>query len=151
MQVEARHHRNVCTDCCAHATEDLAFAIVVLFGHHRAVQIEVDAVHRPGRLKARDYLAHDSLEGIARDVRRRARRRPRRADQPMTERAQRFDRALRGDVGALHRGEDRVAELHAGPAAARLERRVIGKRRRESVGLVLEAADRNACHLENPS
>jgi hypothetical protein len=48
------------------------------------------------------------------------------------------------------RREDRLAVLHARPAAAGLERGVVGLRRREGVGLVLEAADCDARHALLP-
>ena len=48
VQVEARDDRHARPDHLAHAREQLAFAVVEMLGDHRAVQVEVHAVDRPG-------------------------------------------------------------------------------------------------------
>ena len=130
----------------AHAREELAFAVVEMLGHHRAVEVEVDAVERAVRLEPAHDLARDPLVRVARHVRRGARRRPGEADAPVAERAELADRAGGRNVGAVDRRRDRVAERHARPAAALLERLVVGLARGERVGFVLEAADGDAGH-----
>ena len=146
MQVEARHDRHARPNRCAHAAQDLAFAVLVFLGHHGAVQVEVDAVHPARGFQVLDQAAQDPFESLRGDVRRRARRGPRGADQRVPHRAQRLDRTRSGNVGALHRSENGLAVLHAGPAPARLERRVVRLRGREGVGLVLKAANGNSTH-----
>ncbi len=64
----------------------------------------------------------------------------------MTRRMQRIEGASRGDIGAGETRRDRVAVAQRRPAAALLERGEIRLRRREGVGFVLEAADRNDRH-----
>ena len=64
MQVEARHHRHVRADHLAHAAQDLALTVVVMLGHHRAVQVEIDAVDAAGRAQPRDQVADDPLERV---------------------------------------------------------------------------------------
>ena len=44
VQVEARDDRHARADGLAHAAQDLALAVVVGLHHHRAVQVEVDAI-----------------------------------------------------------------------------------------------------------
>ena len=146
MQVEARDDGHARTDDLAHAREQLAFAIVEMFGDHRAVQVEIDAVDRPQRGQAREHVADDSLEGIARDVRGGRRGTPHESGRAMPECVQRADRACRGNVGAGQARCDAVASDQRRPAAAVLERRVPRLRRRERVGFVLESTDGDQAH-----
>ena len=44
VQVEADHQRQIVADRLAHAGENFAFAVVEMFGHHRAVQVEIDRI-----------------------------------------------------------------------------------------------------------
>ena len=53
VQIEADHQRQILADHLAHAREDFAFAIVEMFRHHRAVQVEIDGVERAGRPRCR--------------------------------------------------------------------------------------------------
>ena len=48
VQIEAGHQRQLLADHLADARENFAFAVVEMFGHHGAVQVEIDA-HRAGR------------------------------------------------------------------------------------------------------
>ena len=81
VQIEARRDRHARPDQLAHPAQDLAFAVVVLFGHHRAVQVEVNAVHRQRGLQVLEQAAEDALEGVVGDLRRGAGRGPGGADQ----------------------------------------------------------------------
>ena len=48
VQIEADHQRQVLADHLAHARQNFAFAVVEMLGDHRAVQIEIDGIERPG-------------------------------------------------------------------------------------------------------
>ena len=71
MQVEADNDRYLVAHHAAHAGQQLALAVVVVLGHHRAVQVQVHAIDRQGFLQPRNHLASDALIGIARDAIRR--------------------------------------------------------------------------------
>ena len=79
VQVEARDDGNAGADDLAHAREQLALAVVEMLGDHRAVQVEVDAVDRPGLRSRASHLADDALVRVRGDVRRRRGRAPREA------------------------------------------------------------------------
>ena len=151
VEIEARDDRHARPDGAADAREQLALAVVEMLGHHRAVEVEVNAVERAFRLEPPHDLAGDPLVRVARHVRRRARGRPREPGAGMPHRGQLTERAGRRDVGPVHRGRDRGAEAHARPAAALLECFIPGLARREGIGLVLEPADRDARHPCDPS
>ena len=51
-----------------------------------------------------------------------------------------------GNIRPGHRTENGLAVLHAGPAAARLERAIVGLRGREGIRFVLQPTYRDACH-----
>ena len=53
----------------AHGGEDMPLAVVDALGHHGAVEVEEDAVHRPGRLQASEHVAEDLVEDVAGDGR----------------------------------------------------------------------------------
>ena len=55
----------------AQALQQFAFGIVHVFGHGRAVQVQIDRVEAAAPCVADDVLG-DALEGLARDMRRRA-------------------------------------------------------------------------------
>ena len=66
VQIEADHQRQILADHLADAGENFAFAVVEMFGHHRAVQVEIDRVERSGGGDAVDHLLDDALERIRR-------------------------------------------------------------------------------------
>ncbi len=70
VQIEADHQRQVLADHLAHARQDFAFAVVEVFGDHRAVQVEIDGIERPGGPDAVDHHLDDALIGILGDMRR---------------------------------------------------------------------------------
>ena len=47
VQVEADDQWQVLADHPAHASQNFAFAVVEMFGHHRAMQVEIDRVEPP--------------------------------------------------------------------------------------------------------
>ena len=55
VQIEAGHQRHLLADHLAHAAQDFAFAVVEMFGHHRAMQIEIDGIERPSGRDAVDH------------------------------------------------------------------------------------------------
>ena len=142
VQVERHQDRHVRTDGVAHAGEQLALAVVVVFRHHRAVQLEEDRV----RLLAAQPVDHDpghALEGVARDLA--ARHRPAPGER---------DHDVPGLLGRIHEIGDREIDAPEGRkhAFADGQRRprpglhevVPGRRfRDESISLVHEPADRD--------
>ena len=139
MQVQAGDDGHVGSDPFTHAPQQLAFAVVQVLGHHRAVQIKVDPVQRHrGRQPLQDQRA-DALVGVARDRSRRTGRGPGGGQQRM--RAHRLDEAGHRYVGAGHRLEHGRPADQPRPAAA-LVREILPRRarRRERVRLMLKAA-----------
>ncbi len=76
MQVEADHERQVVADHLADTRDNFAFAVVEMLGHHRPVQIEINAIDRAGVPDAVDDDLGDALIRILGDVCRRARGTP---------------------------------------------------------------------------
>jgi hypothetical protein len=146
MEVEADDQRQVLADDLAYAGKRFALTIVVLFGHHGAVQIEIDGVDRPGRSDAVDHLFHDAFEGIVGDMRRRDRGRRDRRDQLPAIGFGRLDEAGQTDIDLAHDLEHVGAMRHRRPAAA-MDEIVIGRLgRRERIGLVQKGANGDAGH-----
>nr|WP_266919718.1 hypothetical protein [Streptomyces sp. NBC_00893] len=75
VQVQAHHDRDIVPNDRAQSAEQFAFAVVMVFGRHRAVQVEVDRI-RPNGLCRIEDLAGDALVGVAGDPSGRAGRRP---------------------------------------------------------------------------
>ena len=65
--VEADHHRNFRSDDGADPAQQFSFAILEIFTHHRAVQIEIDRIDRHRQRQPADQLACDPLIGVAGD------------------------------------------------------------------------------------
>ena len=68
MQIEADDQRQILADHLAHARQNFAFAVVEMFGHHRAVQVEIDRIERAGGCDAVDHHLDDALERILGDM-----------------------------------------------------------------------------------
>ena len=51
VQIEAGDDRNAIADQAPHARQELALAVVEVLGDHGAVEVEIDPVHRTGRLQ----------------------------------------------------------------------------------------------------
>jgi len=145
VQVERAHDRHRGPDDRAHAAHDLGFRIVVVIGHHRAMQVEIDGVEPSGLNEALDHLRHHALEGIARHGAARLGRAPHQRHHFVAGRRRGGDEAaartrqlrVGGDVAAVQEGQAR---------RPRGEVRVGRRRRREGVGLVQEAREGNARH-----
>ncbi len=146
MQIEARYQRNVLADRLAHAGEDFAFAVVIMLGHHGAVQVEIDAIDRPGRGDAVDHVLDDPLEGVLRHMCRRGRPGRDRRHQLPTIGFRRLDKTGKAGIDLAHDLEHLGAARHRRPAAAMHEVVVSCLRRCEGVGLVQEAANGNTGH-----
>ena len=146
MQVETGHHRHRRAHDFTHPAQQLAFAIVVMLGDHRTVQVEINAIEAARRFQARDQVVGKALERVLGDMRRGRGGRPRERRQPMAGRAQRDDRALHRNVGPGHRLEQGIALLDRRPAAALHEGLVVRLGRRKGVRLVLQATHRNQSH-----
>ena len=140
VQVERRDQRHARPDCRTHALQQLAFGIVHALGHGSAVQVEVDRVEATGA-QVFEHLGGDALEGIARDAVRRHRAGPHRGLQAPAEFSCHAGEAGQRHASAAHFFEHGRAAAIARVARARFERRPVGRRRREGVGLVVEAGD----------
>jgi hypothetical protein len=146
MEVEARDQRQVLANHLAHAGKGFAFAIVVMFGHHGAVQIEINSIDRSGRSDALDHLLHDAFEGIVGDMRRWDCGRRDRRDQLPAIGFGRLDEAGKADIDVAHDLEHIGAMRHRRPASA-MDEIVIGRLGwRERVGLVQKGANGDAGH-----
>ena len=62
MQVEADRNRHLGTKLCSDAAKQLAFAVIVACGDHRAVEVKIQAVQRPGLAEAVEDARRDCLE-----------------------------------------------------------------------------------------
>ena len=146
VQIEADDERQILADHLAHPRQNFAFAVVVMFGHHRAVQVEIDGIEGAGVGDAVDHLIHDAFECILRDMRRWAGGSRDRRDQLPAIGFGRLNEAGKADIDLAHDLEDVGPVRHRRPAAA-VHEIVIGRLgRRERVGLVQEAADGDAGH-----
>ncbi len=74
--VEADDDRHVRANASANATQELAFEILEILAHARAMKVEVDGLHRHLHGEHADHLAGDALERIARNHSARAAARP---------------------------------------------------------------------------
>ena len=153
MIVEARDDRNARPDDAAYALQQRAVRIGAMLGDHRAVQIEVDAVESVSELALEILEQHrgDALVRIARDAARRLGGAPEQRHAFVAQPAQLLHRSGRGQVDAGDRLEQRRPAREPRPGIGRDE---IGVRRedvRERVGLVLNAAYRDARHTRLPA
>ena len=146
MKIETDDQRQVLADDPAHTRKNLAFAIVEMLGHHRAMQVEIDGVElaRGGDAVGDDL--RDALEGVFRHMRRRRRAAGHGRHQIPALRFGRFDEAGEADIDAAHDLQHVGAEGHRRPAAAMHERLVGRLGGSERIGFVQEAADGNAGH-----
>ena len=102
--VEARYDRHPVADQGADAAQQFALAIVVMLGHHRAVQVEIDAVdfslRRRAPARSSSIAPAHVLIGVALDIGGGRRRAPAQRHDLVTERLQPFDRTGDRDVVA---------------------------------------------------
>ena len=150
VQVEACDYRHARPDDLAHARQQFTFAIVEMFGDHRAMQIQIDAVDRAGLAQAFQHVADDALVRVAGNLRRRRRRTPHQAQRAVARGVQRIEGAGGRNVGAGQARRDRVAIGYFGPAPTVFERGIIGLRGRKRIGFVLESAYRDDSHPKLP-
>ena len=146
VQIDADHQRQVGADHLADARQDLAFAIVEMFGDHRAVQVEIYRVELSGRLDTVDHDFDDALERILGDMRRWARAAGDGGDQLPAFGVGLFDEAGEADIDATHHLEDVGADRHRRPPTAMHERLPGRLGGRKGVGLVQEATDGDTGH-----
>ena len=146
VQIEADHQRQILADHLAHPRQNFAFAVVEMFGHHGAVQIEIDGVERPGGFDAVDHHLDDALIGILGDMRRRTGAAGDRRNQLPAIGLRRFDESGQSHIDTAHHLEHVGAQRHRRPAAAMHEIGIGRLGRRESVGFVQEAANGDTGH-----
>jgi len=106
MEIEADHQRQFLADHLADAGENFAFAVVEMFGHHRAVQVEVDGVERPKLLQVLVEQRPHLLIGVRGDVGRGRRGCPGERHDFVAEFGQPFDIGLGLPVGLHQDGMD---------------------------------------------
>ena len=144
--VEAGHDRQVVAHDVADAAQQLAFAVLGVLGHHRAVQVEIDGVERAELAKILVEQRPHPLVGILGHVRGRRRRRPGQRHDLVAKFGKALDGARDRDVEAFDSLD------HFRPAQKR--RPGIGAHeflpgrllRRKSIGLVLKSAHSNSRH-----
>src|SRR5688572_11463296 len=146
VQIEADDHRQVRPDLLAQPFQQFALAVLMLLRHHRAVEVEVDAVDLAERSDALEQLPDDLLVGVGLDLRRWRSGAPQRRQQVVALLARLRQEAGDRQIDALKRRQHGIAAREAGPAIRHLEIAEARLHRRESVGLVLEPADREARH-----
>ena len=139
VQIEADGDGNVRADDLAHPGDQLALAVVEMFGDHRAVQVEADAVERAGRGDAGDDLAGDALVGLAGDMGGGNRAGPQHRDHVPARSAAMIDAAGNAEIDADGALQDLRAARQRQVAAALLELGHGGERGGEGVGFVQEA------------
>jgi len=54
VQIEAGNQRQILADDFPHACQNFTFAVVEMFAHHRAVEVEIDGIDRAGRCTVRE-------------------------------------------------------------------------------------------------
>ena len=151
VQVETDHQRHVLADQFSHAREDFALPVVEMLGHHRPMQIEIDAVNRAGRRKSVEQHRNDAFECIFRDMRRRRRTAGDGRRKLPAFCLSRLDKPRKAEIDAAHDLEKAGTLRHRQRAAALYESLVRGLGWSEGVGLVQKAADGNTCHQSSTS
>jgi hypothetical protein len=149
--VEARDDRHPVADERPDAPQQLALAVLVMFGDHCAVQIEIDAVERTGRGEVFEHRPGHRLVGVALDIGGRRRRAPAERHKVVSQFLQCLDGAGDRDVEPLDRIDQLGPADKARPRIRALEIRPGRTLRRKSVGFVLKPADRNPRHVLIPT
>jgi len=147
VQIEADDEGQILADHLAHACQNFAFAVIVMFRHHRAVQVEIDRIERAGACDAVDHLRDDAFERVFGHVGRGAGAAGNRRYHLPAVRGGLLGEACKPDIDLFHDLEHIRPVRHRRPAAAMHEIGIGRLGRRESVGLVQEAADGDAGHL----
>ena len=144
--VETRGERGALADNPTDAAHQLAFAILVVLGHHRPVQIEIDRVDRSLSLQILDDPANHLLVGLALDIRGGRRRAPAQWHEFVAQRLQRLYGTGDRDVEPLDRIDQLRPAHKTRPGIGALKIRPGRLERGKGIGLVLEPADRDARH-----
>ena len=146
VQVERVDHGDLPADDVAHPCENLALAVLEVIGHHGAVQVEKDRVEGTVASEILGQHAGDPLERVPGDKGRGFGRGPQQRHELVTVVAGGLDESLEAQVQTRDGIEHRRAPGQAGPCVVQFEIREGRDIRGEGVGLVLEAADGDACH-----
>lgn len=145
MIVEADDDRQRLADAGADAAQQLALPVLEVLADHGTVQVEVDRVDGHALRQLADKLGRDALEGIARDHAPGAAAGPQQRHDVVLARHRLQEAGQRERDAAEPR--QHVAAPHqrrAVPVAAEVVE--VCHRRDECVGLVMEAANGDACH-----
>ncbi|MNV48711.1 hypothetical protein D3C71_1406330 [compost metagenome] len=138
VQVQAGHDGHVRPHDLAHPRQQFAFAIVQVFGDHRAVQVQVDSVVAARPRGIQDF-AGNTFKRVARDVGRGACSGPDHGMHAMPLRLDGVDETACGNVDRAQR-QHVLAARHGGKAFAPDKVVVPGLGGRKGIGLVLEAS-----------
>ena len=147
VQVEADHQRQVVADYAADAGENFAFAVVEMFCHHGAMQIEIDGIQWPCRLDAVNHHFGYAFERIFCHMRGGTGGAGDGRHQFPAIGFCLLDKACQSDIDVAHDLEHIGTPCHRRPAAAMHEIVIIRLRRREGVGLVQKAANGDTGHI----
>ena len=144
--VERRNHGQVWRDHTAQPAEDLRVPVVITVGNHGTVKVHVEGVQAAGGAQILQQPAGDGLEGLRRGGGGRNGETPRQRHQLMALGQRLLHESRDGQVDARQ-----VLEHGGPPGQARIAARPlvllqIGRHRREGVGFVAHAAERDAGH-----
>ena len=138
VQVEARHQRDVRADDGAHAAQKLAFAVLQMFGHHRAVEVQIDGVHGPRAPQVVHDHAGDALIGLLLDLGGGAGIRPGQRREVAARGARRLQEARYRQVYAGGIGKNGLAPAEPRPAVGAPEHLEACLCRRKCIGLMVK-------------
>ena len=148
VQVKAGHNGQLGPHHRADAGDQLAFAVVGVFSHSGAMQIEVHAVqalhHR--RTHVFENGGTNALESIPGHIRRRCGTGPRRRHQLPAFATCRVDEAARWNVHARHLVQHGLSAHIGWKGLAAFKGRPMGQAGGKGVGFVLVASHQNAGH-----
>ena len=146
MEIEAGDQRRLRPDHPADPGQELPFSVLQVFGDHGAVQVEIDGIAVAQAREVFEDLAGDTLIGLFGDLGRGGRLGPAQGQQLVAALARPLDEAGDRQVDACDRLDERRPAGQARPSATPCEVLEGRLRRREGVGLVLKAADRDPRH-----
>ena len=151
VQIEADDDRHPSADQLAHAPQQLAFAVFVMLGDHRAVQVEVNRVQRQRLAQPVTENLRYLFECILGHVAARLGGAPGERQQPVTVLARAIDESAERYIEPGHGLEQRLAGSQRRPAIGARESLEWRQVRREGIGFVLKTADRDSLYITHPN
>ena len=147
--VEADHDRRLVADHRPDAPQQLALAVLELLGHHRAMQVEIDAFDRQRLRQARDQLAGDHFISARSNGAPRCRARPQQRIDFMIAVVAGHETRRRSPL-LLELRQHRLIAQQIGPVRRRGEILVIRRIGHEAIGFMHEPGDGDARHDYSP-